>query len=166
MGTPGLREFAARDCSQRDADKELADIRDRVAAGAPVNELSLIYLPLMRSDRLSPDDIFKNCAALVPKLDLAEDDRMHVAALLLLVSYNVVSKKVMRENLGVLGTMGLKVIDDLEREAREEGREEGRKGLLDFVEDYVMKGHTHKEAFAAAKEAAAKGTWANMAGGA
>ena len=55
-------------CSNFDADAILDRLEKDIAAGVPVNELELVYLPLFQSTKFSPTEIFKESTRLIGEL--------------------------------------------------------------------------------------------------
>jgi len=77
----------------RDGDKLLAQIQSALAKGEPVNELELIFLPLMKS-RLAKDTLL--CKTIEIEKQLPDEElRNEVRELTLILSNRIVDKKIL-----------------------------------------------------------------------
>ena len=119
------------DCSQKDADAGLEELKTKIRNGEPVNELSLIYLPLFKSKSLRPVELLKEAALLVRELNAEETMKQKILALMLVVSNKVVNadelEKIWKEH-GKM--MNLKIFDVVRKDGLEEGLERGAVNML------------------------------------
>jgi len=126
---------------ERDGDALLAQVQSALAKGLPVNELELIFLPLMKS-RLAKGTLL--CKTIEIEKQLPDEElRNKVRELTLILSNRIVDKEILDTLWGELRM--LKVIKYAEDKGREKGREEERKTVaknllsLGMGDDYIMK---------------------------
>ncbi|MDR1704098.1 MAG: hypothetical protein LBS19_05375 [Clostridiales bacterium] len=98
-------------CSEFNADVVLDRLKTGVANGEPINELELIYLPLFHSNKYSPTELFRESAALAKALQIEDNRRMKVAALLYALAGKVVETTELDKFWEEVNIMGNKIIE-------------------------------------------------------
>ena len=128
-------------CSEFDANTMLDDLKKDIAAGKPVNELKLVYLPLFRSTKLSPTELFRESARLIKDLKLEDEHRQKIYALSIVLAGKVVDEAAIRavlEEIMIEGNVIIKVIEEIgEKRGVERTQEETAKNLLDMGLDVL-----------------------------
>ena len=111
-------------CSEINADEMLEDLRKDIAEGKSINELKLVYLPLFSSAKLNPNELFKEGAKLIKKMQVDDDRKMKMYALSIVLASKVVDKVTIQavlEEVKKLGNVILEVSEAMgERRKMEE----------------------------------------------
>jgi hypothetical protein len=118
-------------CSEFDADAILDRLKKSVADGEAINELELIYLPLFRSSKYSPTELFRESAALVKALQVEDNRRIKVAALLYALAGKVVETTELDKFWEEVKVMGNKIIEYAENYGMKMKMEETARKMLD-----------------------------------
>jgi len=84
-------------CSEIDADVMLDELKKDIDEGKPVNELKLVYLPLFRSIKLNPTELFKESTKLIRSLNIENQPKQKALSLAILISGKVVDPEVLRQ---------------------------------------------------------------------
>jgi hypothetical protein len=124
-------------CSQFDADAILVKLKAAIANGEPVNELELIYLPLFKSIKYSPTELFKESTALLNEMKAEDNLKRKIAALSVVLASKVVNRTVLEKYIEELKRMGNVIIEVFEEYGERiglakglaKGREEAREEL-------------------------------------
>ena len=74
----------------------LDDLKKDVKAGEPINELKLVYLPLFRSIKLSPTELFRESARLIKDIKLEDEHRQKIYALSIVLGGKIVDEAAIR----------------------------------------------------------------------
>jgi hypothetical protein len=118
-------------CSDIDADAMLNDLQRDIAVDKPINELKLVYLPLFRSVKFSPTELFKESLKLIRELKIDEDDRKKIYALSIVLAGKIVDTSALKAAKEEVQKMGNVIIEVAEGWGREQKTEEiARKMLL------------------------------------
>ena len=125
------------DFSEKDGDKKLSELRQSIKEGKDINELELIFLPLMRS-KLNKIDIVKEVVNLEIQISKDEAFKQKLVAITLVMS----DKLIKREELNKIWEeiRMFKFIEYAEGKGMEKGVEKGilknqREVILDFLQD-------------------------------
>ena len=110
-------------CSQFDADAILERLREDIAAGRAVNELEAIYLPLFRSARLSPTELFVESAALIKAMEADDNRKRKMLALLVVLAGKVADKTHLNALVEEVMVMGNVIIEFFEERGERRGIE-------------------------------------------
>jgi hypothetical protein len=121
-------------CSKFDADKILARLKEAVSEGLPFNELELIYLPLFKSIKYTPTELFLQSARLVKDMHGDVNYKQKMAALLIALGNKVVDKAALDEFAEEVKSMGNVIIEYFEEKAEKRGLELGEKRGLELGE--------------------------------
>jgi hypothetical protein len=113
------------DCSTIDADAILAKLRRGMAEGAPVNELELIYLPLFRSETLTPTGLFKASQALIQELPTDDRLKQKICALSILLAGKIVAPPELAAAWKEVKRMGNIILEFAEAQGFKDGMTEG-----------------------------------------
>jgi len=113
---------------ERDGDKLIADIKEKIAKGESVNPLEIIYAPLYNSINKSVVGLFKEAAALVPQAIKDEAEHLKIIVLSMVLTNKFVSADEMEELYMVLEE--LKIVKYAEEKGIEKGIEKVAKNLL------------------------------------
>ena len=111
-------------CSKFDADMMLDRLKKDIAANKPVNELELVYLPLFRSIKYSPTEIFKESTSLIKYLQVDSDRKQKIYALSIVLANKVVDKDQLDAALEEVLKMGNIILETVEEYGRKKGKEE------------------------------------------
>ena len=123
--------------ANRDADLLLARITTALEKGDPINELELIFMPLMKS-RLNRTELLRKTIELEKKLPKSEF-REKVRELTLILADKIVDREILDELWEELSM--LKVIKYAEEKGMEKGREEEREeGRREIVKNLLSLG--------------------------
>ena len=117
-------------CSKIDADAMLADLKQDVADGKPINELKLVYLPLFHSVRLNPTELFKESAKLIMDLQADDNQKRKIYALSTILAGKVVDKTAIEAVLEEVKKMGNVIIEVAEAIGEKRKMEETAKKML------------------------------------
>lgn len=112
-------------CSKIDADEILAELRQAVDNGQPINELSAIYLPLFHSTQLSPTELFVKSASVIRAMDASDSHKQKVLALLITLAGNIVDKVALDALAEEVILMGNKFIEYFEERGEKRGEKRG-----------------------------------------
>jgi hypothetical protein len=112
------------DCSERDADAALARLKRQIAAGEPVNELELLYLPIFSSKSMRPVELLREGVAIAKRLP-DTPARDHLFALMMMVSNRVVSSQELKQIWEDIQMTKLKILEVAEEIGMEKGMEKG-----------------------------------------
>jgi len=119
-------------CSEIDADAMLSDLQRDIAAGKPVNELKLVYLPLFRSINFNPTELFQESTKLINELQVDDGSKMKIYALSIVLAGKVVDAAILEAARKVVSLMGNVIIEVFENYGKELKQEEiARKMLID-----------------------------------
>jgi hypothetical protein len=121
-----------------DADEILTRLKDAVSDGLPFNELELIYLPLFKSARCTPTELFRESARLVKDLQGDVNYRQKMAALLIALGNKVVDKAALDEFAEEVKSMGNVIIEYFEEKAEKRGK---RLANEDSAKKMIEKGY-------------------------
>ena len=130
------------DCGAHDADKILEALKSKVQNGDPINELEVIYLPLFKSAKHSPEYLLQEAVMLVKQLkDMDEDRKLKMIALALMVSNKFVDKEKLSKIWEVAKMMKLKILEVAEEMGIEQGIERGiEQGIEQGIERGIEQG--------------------------
>jgi hypothetical protein len=117
-------------CDGFDGDSIIAEIESSIAAGLPVNEMELIYLPFFKSKSLTPVGLLRKAMSLAKKLDTRDVPKNKLYALILVVSNKIIDKQEFYAIWEELRMMNLTVLQVAEEKGIEQGIEQGiEKGI-------------------------------------
>ena len=126
------------DCSKKDADKTLGEIRKKIKSDEPVNELEVIFLPLYKSESIDKTGLLKNGLEIVRELKIEESLKQKMSALMLVLCNKIIEKEKLEEIWRELKM--LKVIEFAEEKGIEQGIEQGiEKGIEQGIEKGELK---------------------------
>jgi hypothetical protein len=108
-------------CSDFDADAILEKLKTAVSGGEPVNELELIYLPLFKSVRCTPTELFTESTKLITAMRADDKAKHKMAALLIVLCGKVVDKAVLEKYAEEIRHMKNAVIEFLMKLGEEDG---------------------------------------------
>ena len=109
-------------CSKIDADAMLNKLREDIAAGRPINELELVYLPLFHSIKLNPTELFKESTGLINNLQIDDDRKRKIYALSILLANKVVEKTQLDIALEEVLNMGNIILETVKNYGEQRGR--------------------------------------------
>ena len=110
------------DCSKIDGDEKLADLKEKLQRGEPLNELEVIYLPLFKSSQLSPEGLLRESALIIRQMRTKDEgQRLKMVALALMVSDKLVSKEILEDIWREIRMMKLKILEFAEEKGVEIG---------------------------------------------
>jgi hypothetical protein len=112
-------------CSKFDADAMLEKLQKDIASGKPINELELVYLPLFRSIKLSPTEIFKESTKLIGDLQVEDDRRRKIYALSIVLASKIVDKAALKKVEEEVANMGNVIIEVFEERGARRGLKRG-----------------------------------------
>ena len=103
----------------------LSDLQKDIAAGKPINELKLVYLPLFRSVKFNPNELFKESAKLTKELQVDDEQKRKIYALSVVLASKVVDKSTIKAVLEEVKKMGNVILEVSESmgERRKYGRD-------------------------------------------
>ena len=126
------------DCNAHDADDMLDALKRKVQNGEPVNELEIIYLPLFKSVKHSPEYLLQEAVILVRQLkEMDEDRKLKIVALALMVSNKFVDNEKLNKIWEVAKMMKLKILEVAEEIGREQGIEQGVDLSTNIIRDLL-----------------------------
>ena len=129
------------DMSERNADLKLKEIKEKVEAGEEINELDLVFLPLMQSEK-EISDLVKTTIKLEQNLNLSSYETSRLAAMTLVASDKFLTTQ-QTEEIWEEFKM-LKVFKIAEQKGLEKGMEKGlekgeKKGVKKEAQRLVIK---------------------------
>jgi hypothetical protein len=131
-------------CSEIDADAILTKLKAAILNGESINELEIIYLPLFKSIRYNPTELFNESSKLISEMKADDKFKQKIAALLIALAGKVVDKTMLDKYAEEVKHMGNAVLEYFE----EIGEVRGKKLGVELGEE---RGKKIKEAETAAK---------------
>jgi len=119
-------------CSQIDADTMLAKLKVDIAAGTPINELEAIYLPLFRSQKFTPTELFTESVGLIKAMQADDNHKRKVMTLLATLCGKVVDRVQVEAAMEEVLKMGNVIFEYLEERGEKRNQEETARRMLDM----------------------------------
>jgi len=113
-------------CSKVNADEILDGLKNDIATGKTINELSLIYLPLFSSTKLNPAELFMESAKLIHDMQADDNHKKKIYALLITLMGKEVDQVEMEALAKEVAKMGNTVIEYFEEKGRKRGVEDNK----------------------------------------
>jgi len=115
---------------ESEVDLSLDDLRNDITAGKPINELKLIYLPLFRSVKLSPTELFWESTRLVKAMQAGDNNKRKIYALMIVLVGKVIDRAVISKVLEEIKMEGNVIIEYLHEEGAERNKEETARRMI------------------------------------
>jgi hypothetical protein len=113
-------------CYQIDADLMLGRLKSDVASAKPINELELVYLPLFKSMKYTPTQLFLRSAELIKTMQADDDHKRKMLALLITLSGKIVEQAELMKVTEEVKKMGNVIIEYFEELGEKRGIDLGR----------------------------------------
>ena len=108
-------------CSKVDADAMLDELQKDITDGKSINELKLVYLPLFKSVKFSPTELFKESTKLIKDLQVDDGYKRKMYALSIVLAGKVVDKSALEAAKEEVLKMGNVIIEVFEKHGEERG---------------------------------------------
>ena len=117
-------------CSNIDADEMLYGLQNDIANGKSINELKLVYLPLFRSIKFNPTELFEESTKLIKELQVDDDRKKKIYALSIVLAGKVVDAAALEAAKEEVLKMGNVIIEVVENWGKERQMEETARKML------------------------------------
>ena len=110
-------------CSKIDADTMLNRLKKDIAAGKPINELEVIYLPLFRSVKSSPSELFLESTKLIHAMKVDDSHKEKIYALLITLMGKEIEQSYLEavaKEVAKMSNVIIEYFEELGAERREE----------------------------------------------
>jgi len=124
-------------CSQVDADAMPGKLESDIATGKPINELEAIYLPLFRSQSLTPTALFKKSVELIKAMQVDDSHKRKVLTLLTVLCGKVVDRTLLEAAMEEVLKMGNVIFEYLEERGKERAQKEIAHKMLSMGMDVL-----------------------------
>ena len=126
------------DMSQLNADEKIEEVKEKIQRGEKINELELIFLPMMKSEK-EKGLLVEELIEIEKKLDIEWEKKEQMVITTLVLSNKLISEEYYHKILEEIRMIG--VIEYGLQKAREEGMEKGiEKGMARGIEKGIERG--------------------------
>ena len=117
-------------CSEIDADAILTRLKKAIANGKPINELEAIYLPLFRSQKFTPSELFTASVELIKAMQADDNHKRKVMTLLATLCGKIVNRAQVEAAMEEALKMGNVIFEYLEERGEQRNQEETAKRMI------------------------------------